>query len=251
MDETFPSLNPLSPDRKQAPWGIRQMVLCIVIVLVALFIVTTAIVGPFIAEFGDNSPETLTANSFANIVWNAVMIASVLYFVRRGGGTTRDLGLTVPEGMSLLRVAGMAAATFVVMYVLVAVYTQLIDLFGLGFLQPSQQVPDAFYNSNVALAVLGVAIVISAPITEEIFFRGFLFGGTRPLTGAVSAAIITGFIFSLAHFNVGLIIPFTAVGAVLALSYQRSGTIFVPMGAHFLFNLISFSILVFVPSARP
>ena len=131
------------------------------------------------------------------------------------------------------------------------VYGVVIDAFGFDFLEPDQQVPDEFYDSDVALAILGVAIVFGAPITEEIFFRGFLFGGTRPLTGTLIAALITGFIFSLAHYNPGLILPFTLIGALLALSYHRSGTLFVPIGAHFFFNLVSFSVLVFVPEARP
>jgi membrane protease YdiL (CAAX protease family) len=227
------------------------MVICAVLVLVALVVISTVVVGPFIVAFGDDSPETLSANSFSNILWNAAMIGAVFWFVHRGGGTSRDLGLTVPEGVSIPRIAGLAALTFLSMYILVAIYTQAVDLFGLDFLVPDQQVPDSFYDSDVALAILGVAIVISAPITEEILFRGFLFGGTRPITGVVAAAIITGFIFSLAHYNLGLILPFTAVGAILALSYQRTGSLFVPMGAHFLFNLVSFAILVFVPGARP
>ncbi len=251
MNEPFPRLDDPPPETPRAIWGFKYMFICIVIVLVALVVITTAIVGPFVAAYGDNAPETLTANSFANLAWNASMIVSVLYFVRRAGASTRDLGLTIPEGSSLLRIIGLAVATFLVMYILIAIYTQAISVFGFDFLEPSQQVPDEFYDSDIALAILGIAIVISAPITEEIFFRGFLFGGTRPRTGALVAALITGFIFSLAHYNLGLIIPFTAIGAVLALSYQRTGTLFVPIGAHFLFNLVSFSILVFVPDARP
>jgi membrane protease YdiL (CAAX protease family) len=148
------------------------------------------------------------------------------------------------------RVIGLAAATFVAMYVVIVAYGGIIEAFDLDFLEPDQQVPDEFYDSDIALAILGIAIVFGAPITEEIFFRGFLFGGTRPLTGALAAALITGFIFSLAHYNLGLILPFTFIGAVLCLSYHRFGTLFVPIGAHFLFNLVSFSVLVLVPEAR-
>jgi membrane protease YdiL (CAAX protease family) len=254
MNEPFPRLDdttPPKPARQRVPWGVKEMVICTVIVVIALFVISTAVVGPFILAFGEDSAETLSANSASNILWNAAMIGAVLFFIRRGGGTIRDLGLSIPEGMTIARIAGLAALTFLTMYILVAVYTQAIDLFGLDFLQPDQQVPDAFYDSDLALAILGVAIVISAPITEEIFFRGFLFGGTRPLVVVAAAALITGLIFSLAHYNLGLIIPFTAVGAILALSYQRTGTLFVPIGAHFLFNLVSFAILVFVPDARP
>jgi membrane protease YdiL (CAAX protease family) len=285
MYDAVPRLDEPPPEGPRALWGVKEMVICVVVVLVALFIVTTAIVGPFYAAYGEDAPETLTANAIANIVWNATMIAAVLWFVRRAGGGLADLGLELPElsGRGLIQTAGLlflalislpvlvvasffmlgrkdlswprilvsAVGTFILMYVIIVVYGVAIDTFGLDFLEPDQQVPDEFYDSDIALAVLGIAIVIGAPVTEEIFFRGFLFGGTRRLTGFVAAALITGFLFSLAHYNLGLIIPFTAIGALLAIAYQRSGSLFVSIGAHFLFNLVSFSILAFVPEARP
>jgi membrane protease YdiL (CAAX protease family) len=251
MYDTFPRLDEPPPDRPRALWGVKEMAICVVVVLIALFIVTTAIVGPFYAAYGEHAPETLTANAVANLAWNGTMIAAVVWFVRRPGGGLSDLGLTRPEGSSWLRIVGLAAATFVAMYVIIVVYGIAIDTFGFDFLEPDQQVPDEFYDSKIALGVLGIAIVFGAPATEEIFFRGFLFGGTRRLTGAVAAALTTGFLFSMAHYNLGLILPFTAIGALLAMSYHRSGSLFVPIGAHFFFNLVSFSILAFVPEARP
>jgi uncharacterized protein len=251
MNEPFPRLGEPQPEQPRAPWGVKEMLFSIVIVLVALFLISTAIVGPFLVAYGDDAPETLTANAIANLVWNAATIATVFWFVWRAKANSADLGLRLPEGGSVARVVGLAALTFVLMYVVVVAYGVVIDAFGFDFLEPSQQVPDEFYDSDVALAVLGIAIVIGAPITEEIFFRGFLFGGTRRYIGPFLAAVVTGFLFSMAHYNLGLVIPFTLVGAVLALSYQRSGTLFVPIGAHFLFNLVSYTILVFVPEARP
>ena len=40
------------------------------------------------------------------------------------------------------------------------------------------------------------------------------------------------------------------VGAILAFSYERSGTILAPMSVHFIFNGVSFLILLLVPSVR-
>jgi membrane protease YdiL (CAAX protease family) len=251
MHEPFPRLDEPPPEPPRALWGVREMAICVGFVLVALFLITSIIVGPFLAAYGEDAPETLTANAVANLVWNASMIVAVLWFVRRAGANRGDLGLRLPDGMGVMKVIALAAATFVVMYLIVVAYGVAIELFGFDFLEPDQQVPDEFYDSDVALAVLGIAIVFGAPLTEEIFFRGFLFGGTRPLTGVLAAALITGFLFSLAHYNPGLVVPFTLIGALLALSYHRSGTLFVPMGAHFFFNLVSFSVLAFFPEARP
>jgi membrane protease YdiL (CAAX protease family) len=65
-----------------------------------------------------------------------------------------------------------------------------------------------------------------------------------------AAALASGFIFSLAHGNVGLIIPFTLVGAILAYTYERSGTIFASMGVHFVFNTVSFTLILLFPELR-
>lgn len=252
MHEPFPRLGEPPPERPRASWGVKEMAVCVVVVLVALFVLSTIIVLPVQETYGEDSPETLTASAIMSLAWNASMIAAVFWFVRRAGGGARDLGLGLPSDKpSWPRVFGFAVMTFVAMEVLIGVYGIAIDALGLDFLEPDQQVPDEFYDSDVALAVLGVAIVIGAPIAEEIFFRGFLFGGTRRLTGALIAALLTGFVFSLAHYDPGLILPFTLIGALLALAYHRSDSLYVPIGAHFLFNLLSFSILVFVPEARP
>jgi membrane protease YdiL (CAAX protease family) len=144
-----------------------------------------------------------------------------------------------------------AVVTFIAMEVTIFVYSVIaINVLGLDFLEPDQQVPDTFYDQKIALAVLGVAIVVGAPFTEELFFRGFLFGGVRTYVAVPLAALLTGVLFSLLHFNVGLIIPFTLIGAILALSYQRSGNLATSIGAHFFFNFISFMVLAFVPEAR-
>jgi hypothetical protein len=251
MHEPFPRLDGPPPEPPRALWSLKDMAICVVFVLVALFVITSVIVLPFMEAYGEDAPETLTANAVANLVWNALMIGAVLWFVRRAGAGSRELGLQLPPGTGIMKVVGFAALTFFLMYLIVIGYGFLIDGFGLDFLEPDQQVPDEFYDSDIALAILGIAIVFSAPITEELFFRGFLFGGTRPLIGVIGAALVTGFLFSLAHYNPGLILPFTLIGALLALSYHRSGTLFVPIGAHFIFNLISFSILAFYPEARP
>ena len=239
MDEPFPRLHEPPPEKPRAPWGVKEMVICTVLILVALFLITTAVIGPFLAFYDDDEPEVLVASSVANVLWNLVMVGSVVWFVRRGGGNARDLGLVRPvTEHPVVRTIVLAAGTFLAMYLIVILYGVVIDAFGFDFLEPDQQVADDFYDSDVALAFLGIAIVLSAPFAEEIFFRGFLFGGTRPITGVLIAAVVTGFIFSLAHYNPGLVLPFTLIGALLAISYQRSGTLFVPIGAQFLFNLV-------------
>ncbi|MDO8612058.1 MAG: CPBP family intramembrane metalloprotease, partial [Dehalococcoidia bacterium] len=92
--------------------------------------------------------------------------------------------------------------------------------------------------------LVGILSLALAPVMEETFFRGFLFGGLRGRWGVFFAALSTGFLFALAHVDPLLYIPFTAVGMIFAWGYVYSGSILASMIAHLLFNAISFGLAV-------
>ncbi len=88
----------------------------------------------------------------------------------------------------------------------------------------------------VLVAMLLVACVV-APINEELLFRGVIFRGLRPRFGRGPALAVSGVLFGLLHANWAGFLPLALLGAVLALAYERSGDIRVPIVAHALFNL--------------
>jgi membrane protease YdiL (CAAX protease family) len=96
--------------------------------------------------------------------------------------------------------------------------------------------------------IVGAAVlaVIIAPVTEEIFFRGFLYGSLRTRYGTVSAAGISAVAFGLFHASAGWILgPFLfIVGLGLAFLYEWRRSLVATIGAHAAFNIIGFSLLV-------
>lgn len=70
-------------------------------------------------------------------------------------------------------------------------------------------------------------IVIAAPISEEICFRGMLFGGLRRDLSRIPAALVVGLIFGGLHATTGLgaVPPLMVFGFVLCLLYERTGSI--------------------------
>jgi membrane protease YdiL (CAAX protease family) len=92
-----------------------------------------------------------------------------------------------------------------------------------------------------------------APLGEEIFFRGFIFAGLIRFAGPAWAMLVSGFIFSIFHVTspetAGLVVPFTAVGALFAWLYYRTGSLWPSIGAHLLFNLVSFVLLASMAGA--
>jgi CAAX protease family protein len=83
------------------------------------------------------------------------------------------------------------------------------------------------------------------PITEEIFFRGIIYGFFRRW-GATVAVISSTLIFVCIH-PIGPNIPVTqtAGGLLFALAYEKEQSLIVPVTLHCLGNLAIFSLTIF------
>jgi membrane protease YdiL (CAAX protease family) len=108
---------------------------------------------------------------------------------------------------------------------------------------------DELFDSALLVVLLGILSLALAPVMEETFFRGFLFGGLRGRWGLLGAAFGSGFLFALAHFtglsSLPLLPAIGMIGMLFAWAYNYTGSLFAPIGAHFLFNLVAFLIAVF------
>lgn len=83
-----------------------------------------------------------------------------------------------------------------------------------------------------------LAAVVISPVMEEILFRGFLYRNLRDTMGRGPAVLVSGLVFAVIHLDPPLIVPLTAMGASLALLYEWSGSLLVPILAHALWNLL-------------
>jgi len=99
------------------------------------------------------------------------------------------------------------------------------------------------YNSITWPVLLWIAVVIFAPASEEIFFRGFLFTGFSQSRIRVTGTIaITALIWTLLHLGqydvYGLATVFV-LGIVLGIVRFRTGSLWSPLLMHAFFNLIA------------
>ena len=92
-----------------------------------------------------------------------------------------------------------------------------------------------------AVPVQILLIVIAAPIGEEVCFRGFLFGGLRERLPRIAAALISAAIFGALHATTGIsaVPPLIFFGLVLALLYERTGSIVPGILLHMLNNSVA------------
>lgn len=88
------------------------------------------------------------------------------------------------------------------------------------------------------LAIL--VVVAIGPISEELLFRGFLYGGLAPSRiGPVGAIAVSSLMWAGMHFQYAwpILIQVTVYGIVLGVARWRTGSLWPPMAAHVLINL--------------
>ena len=90
---------------------------------------------------------------------------------------------------------------------------------------------------------LFVAVVLVAPVAEETFFRGFVFGGLRSRYDWHLAAAISAALFAAAHLEITFFIPAFILGYLFAYLYQRSGSIWPGMILHALVNAFAMTVV--------
>jgi membrane protease YdiL (CAAX protease family) len=88
----------------------------------------------------------------------------------------------------------------------------------------------------MVLILMAVAAVLVAPISEEVVFRGYLYPAAKKFAGPWMAALCTGLVFAAAHGSLAALLPLFIFGVVLALLYEKTGSIWAPVAVHFCFN---------------
>ena len=216
------------------PWGIPAIA-AVLAIPVALFAVSFLVDAPEDLTTGEIVVGLVSTLVFKDALFIGLVAAFALWRYRLGW---QGLGLR-PFDRSLWWLPVVAAAAALVS---VIVYSAI--LVGLGFDQPEQREVQTFFESNAALPLAGFALVIMAPLSEEIFFRGFIFPGLiRPL-GLAGAMAATGILFGAFHITgsdtVALVLPFSLIGALFCWLYYRTGSLWPSIITHFLFNSVGF-----------
>lgn len=98
------------------------------------------------------------------------------------------------------------------------------------------------YDSADYLWLLVLALVVAAPIFEELFFRGFLYAGlSASFVGPVGAIILSSLGWAAIHLQYdvyGMVTIFVG-GLMLGFARLKTNSLFVPMVMHSIMNVVA------------
>jgi len=116
---------------------------------------------------------------------------------------------------------------------------------GLGVLLKRPVVQQFMLNVYLTAPVkplLWIGIIVASPLSEEVFFRGFLFKGIlHSKLGAAGAILLTSLAWTSLHYQYDLygMATVMAVGLLLGFARLRTNSVYTPIAMHALMNLIA------------
>ncbi len=243
-------LSRIRPDWPARPpdvrWGLREVFVCLVVAQLLAPFWAAGIFEAAGQELTD-SPRNLTIFVSANLgLWVAYLAGSVLISRRLGRGPRIDFDIGISAGESVRAVAIGIALQLVVLPVL---YWPITRFFDADPGESARLIVD-LVDGPVDLVILTAAVVVVAPIVEEIFYRGLLLPALTRAGGPLVGLLGSAFIFALVHQQLIVIPGLTVFGLVVAWLTATSGRIGPAIVTHMAFNATTvFQLLVVAQSA--
>jgi uncharacterized protein len=246
----------VNPDNP--PWGLPSALLLLVMSFVLMVVVQALFVFPYAARRGipfttNAITDFLTKDPTAIFLEIASVIpAHILTFglawllVTRGGKYPflRTLGWEWDARFTFWRCAGIAVA-------LLIAAVGILRLTG----SPQTALDQAIESSRAAALATAFAATFTAPLIEEIVFRGLLYSALRRFTGTVAAVVIVSLFFAAIHVpqyltSIGVITTILLLSFTLTTIRAYTGKLLPCFLVHTVFNAIQSLLIVLEPYTK-
>ncbi len=205
-----------------------------------------SIIGSIIAiELGDSSSGKSAGLLMATVLpWIAMAGGPIVVARLAGNGPIIDFGYRW-RWRFLWSGLLYGVLTIVVAFGM-AIVTKMI--FG-DFDSAAGEVAKEASGNTVAFTFILLAIAFGAPIVEELFFRGFVFGAFAKLRlHPILSVLFTALLFGLIHFEPKRLLLLVGIGIVLGVARWRTGSTITSTIAHMVNNLLGVVGLLFTGS---
>jgi uncharacterized protein len=231
-----------APDPTEIPWRAREGVLIGILALLTggfVWLVLTAIVTPH------GNPTEKQESALA--LWAMVIIQGALvlwlwvWLKLRYRVGLRRLGLRYRPGDLA---AGVAAAVggLAAVWIVSGIANLISRIISGDDIPIPDQLPPLHGTTQLIFAA--AAAIIVAPVTEEMFFRGFIYQALRRWRGVPFAVILSAAVFAITHIAPLLIIGIFPLGIIFAYLFERRASLGATIVAHMTYNLIGFIFIV-------
>lgn len=221
-----------------APWGVGEAVIIFLLSIAIGTGLALLMRNYFVNNYSD-VPAVILTLFFSSVVLYTLLLGGTFFSVMvRHHSHPSALGLRL-SGMGKGTLWGVAVGLplFVAAIMVSFIADQLLgpnknpDMVS----QAATKVGSGGISIGLFL-LLAIALVILAPVCEEIFFRGYLYPALRNRVDRTPALIINGVMFAAAHFEIIGFLPRALLGIGLSYVYERNRTLWAPIAGHAVYN---------------
>jgi len=209
-------------------WGGWQIAAGIIVVMISLFAAAAAAfaIGSLYPEQQDAVATWISVH-----LMGLAIVATVWYLGLRHSrdplAVLRLSGVQWPRKRTILLMFGVLAASLIATHI----YSVIVEWLDLDQFATPDVDSDIFFDGPAVLLTFQ-ALAFITPISEELFFRGFIFRGLLPKMGPWGAIAASALVFSAFHLSFGVLVPIFITGFLLAWLYWRTGSLWAAIGAH-------------------
>lgn len=235
---------------KDGLWGLALAFIVGVVIFATEFIISFSLYFIISIFSGESGVERVFNSPLFSAIYQVLIYATsfgILYLVpkkvkrlKKYQTNRNELGLT---GWPTWTDIGLAPVGFLVYLLLASVVTQIFMVFPWFQADQAQDVGFSGIFDFGGKLIAFIALVVVAPIAEEVIFRGWLYGKLRSRMGMIMAILITSVLFGIMHgqWNVGVNV--FAMSIVLCGLREVTGTIYAGILLHMVKNGIAFYLL--------
>ena len=209
-------------------WDGWQIAAGIIVVMISLFAAAAAAfaIGSLYPEQQDAVATWISVH-----LMGLAIVATVWYLGLRHSrdplAVLRPSGVQWPRKRTILLMFGVLAASLIATHI----YSVIVEWLDLDQFATPDVDSDIFFDGPAVLLTFQ-ALAFITPISEELFFRGFIFRGLLPKMGPWGAIAASALVFSAFHLSLGGLVPIFITGFLLAWLYWRTGSLWAAIGAH-------------------
>jgi membrane protease YdiL (CAAX protease family) len=210
------------PPSRASTWTIRYAITALVAVTLVGMVLVLAL---------DHEDLRIGVGS---VLFDGFMLVALVPLYRQHRLRPRDLGL---RRTSPAQAVGLVVACVIGIGIVNAIWFQ-------GVLsKPATSLGVTLHENAAAKIVTGFGLAVSAPIVEEIFFRGLLYRALRNRLRVIPAALVAGFVFGAVHgttYPLDTLPPKMVFGVLACLLYEQTGSLYPSMALHGLIDGAAF-----------
>lgn len=253
-----PPINPISPSGFSAdnpPWGIPAAVLTWLTSIAMLFIVPYICVLPYLASkyrgTGATQETLVSDKTFIFLFVLGSLPAHLLTLALIWAVATRFGKLSIKQVFGWKSSPGLVAWSSGIAISLFILTLVLVQFFG----GPKTDLDKILESSRPTAVLLAIIAVATAPLVEEMVYRGLLYSAFQRVIGQWWAVVVVASMFAGLHWiqywpNAGAILAITLLSVALTAVRARSGRLLPCFIIHLVFNGIQSVIILLEPYIR-